>query len=210
MRIRTALPARLTAALVAGALLLSACGGDDDDNEDEVPEVDDGTRNDEDTEDEGSDDTESPDDDGRNDPDDEDAEDAGDDDEGASGVLDVDAVAAADFCGLMDIGDEAFGEDAFEGSGSPEEGAAQLDAMRLIFARMVEEAPGEVSADVSTVVEAFAPILDALPDYDYDFQAMFEASSTDPEAAAVLEGFSDPGVQDASDRVDTWTEANCD
>lgn len=195
---------RLVGALLAGSLLLAACGDDDDLDADDLieeqreAERDRAERPDREVDLDDLDDLDDRDDDL-------DLDDLAD-----GGPIDLDAVAVADFCGLMALGDEAFDDDDALSDRVPvEQRRRHVEALITVFDRLAEEAPEPVKADVDAVVSGFQVIFDALADHGYSLEAVFAAAAEDPTAQEAIDTATDPVLEQASDRIDDWADLNC-
>jgi hypothetical protein len=103
-----------------------------------------------------------------------------------------------DFC-LNDEWMSAAASAGFSGDSDDPEDIAKF------FDEMADEVPDEISDDFHVFADAMGEYLAILADFDGDDASMF----SDPEVMAALEKISTPEVQEASDNISAWMEANC-
>jgi hypothetical protein len=120
----------------------------------------------------------------------------------AAGCSDDEAGSAEELCAALRGGESFAG--AFEGFDPTDTDPAleQLRAARVELGRLRELAPSEVRADVTVEIDYVQGLVDALED----------AAPSDPTAAVgavrrVTEEH--PDVQQATDRLQAWTESTC-
>ena len=98
----------------------------------------------------------------------------------------------------------AVGE-AFSGGGE-----GDLEEVAAYFAEVADDMPDEIADDFEIFAAAYGEFAQALADSGIDLENMQEA---DPEAMAALqpalEAFSSAEVQEASNNIQAYVEANC-
>mgnify|MGYP001226969715 CR=1 FL=1 len=171
----------LTAAIVLG-VGLTACGGDDSDDE-AAPT----------TEAASSDDSSSADDGG----------DGGDD-----GMVEIDDVP-----GLSGECEELVAAylEASSGLGSVMSGTdTDFSQIAAYFSEVADNLPDEIADDFEVFGQAYAEFGQALEDAGIDLSNMAEADPAAVQALMpALEAFDDPAVQEASENISDWMDANC-
>lgn len=116
-----------------------------------------------------------------------------------------------DFTGECAAFVEAFGA-AGASIGSAFSGGSgdDLEEVASYFEEVADDVPEDIRADFEVFAEAYADFARALAESGVDFS---DPQGADPEALAALqevsEAFSAPEVQEASDNINAWVEANC-
>jgi hypothetical protein len=127
------------------------------------------------------------------------------DDAGSSG----DPASADAFCDTLR---ELEASDVFDSDpdfSDPEAVRAQYEAFRDGLTDLQSAAPDEIADDVAAIRTSLVDLIELLDEYDYDLEAIFEASTSDPALAERLESFGDPAIEEATARLDTFGEQDC-
>jgi|GEM_PF-3840532 hypothetical protein len=89
-------------------------------------------------------------------------------------------------------------------------GDTDFSEIAAYFSEVADNLPDEISDDFEVFGQAYAEFGQALEDAGIDLSDMSEA---DPEAMQALmpalEAFDDPAVQEASENISDWMDANC-
>jgi hypothetical protein len=102
--------------------------------------------------------------------------------------------------------------EASSGLGSVMSGTGDTDFSEVAayFSEVADELPDEISDDFEIFAQAYAEFAQALEDAGIDLSDMSEADPAAMQALApALEAFDDPAVQEASNNISAWMEANC-
>ncbi len=79
-------------------------------------------------------------------------------------------------------------------------------SMKTLLQGLVDDAPADIAADVSTVNDATGQIIEIFTKYEWD---VIKLSNASDDAAKFQEVLNDTKVNDASTRLDTWGQQNC-
>lgn len=134
----------------------------------------------------------------------------------ASGTT-TEADVSGDVAASAFAGDCAAFVNAFAGAGasvgsafSGTSDAADLEKVAEYFEEVADKLPKDIRADFQIFAQAYADFAKAMAEANIDFS---NPASMNPEALAELEklgkAFEDSKVQEASDRVQAYVDANC-
>ena len=79
-------------------------------------------------------------------------------------------------------------------------------SMKSLLQDLADNAPSDIAADVSTVNDATAKIIEIFDKYEWD---VIKLSAAGDDATKFQEVLNDTAVNDASTRLDTWGQENC-
>ena len=79
-------------------------------------------------------------------------------------------------------------------------------SMKTLLQGLVDDAPADIAADVSTVNDATGQIIAIFDKYEWD---VIKLSAAGDDATKFQEVLNDPKVNEASTRLDTWGQENC-
>lgn len=139
------------------------------------------------------------------------------DDDGSGGSASGDASDGSGFTGAgSDAFCEAFREleasGVFDGDpdfSDPEAVRAQYESFQDRLTELQAVASEEITDDVTTIRTSLVDLVTLLDEYDYDLEAIRAAATGDPDLAARVEAFGDPALEDATARLDTYSEQVC-
>ncbi len=110
------------------------------------------------------------------------------------------------FCALAVQFDENDPTTELFTSDDPEQLKVDWATAEDLISSLTAEAPAEIKPDFEILTAGFQQVGDLYEKYDWDFQALGEAASTDPDVAALA----DTAEADAaSDRVDAYLQQVC-
>lgn len=125
------------------------------------------------------------------------------DDDGATDDLDtsgLDGLASDECLQLVSIG--AAIAQAFSGAGGDTGETSEL------LARLADEVPDEIRADIETLAAGYSEYADAVRDLDLE-AGQTPSGDQLQQIQAAIASIDQPGLQAASERVSAWAETNC-